>query len=935
MRTRALLTFSLVALSTTAFAAGDYYQFLDRKDVGAAGFTKANPTWDGRGVVVAILDTGVDPSVPGLQKTSDGKVKVIEARDFSGEGDVKLAKARLEVAEGVQVLRTDDGVVRVGPKLPAAQGDYWLGFFDEADLAASDVSDVNGNGKADSFAVVGFATPTGDRVLIDTDGDGDLNDEKVRQSYKDDPTWFSFATVDPKSNQSPVAFTVTTRLADRVVEIHFDDGGHGTHCAGISTGFGIHGRAGYDGIAPGAQVMSLKIGHNALAGGATTSGSMKNAIDYASTWAKDHKVPVVMNISYGIGSEHEGMADIDAHLDTVLAANPLLSASVSAGNEGPGLSTVGTPAASHFAWTAGAALNQDNARALWGGKIKGPRLFQFSSRGGELAKPDGVSPGVAWSTVPPFMSRSVMAGTSMAAPQAAGVHALLISAAQAQKVPWTSAALKRALRTSAKRLKGYTSLDQGAGMIRVGPAFKALKEQRDHKSQSTVLDWRVETEIPTRPGATGSGSYWRVGGYLPGEPQTVPVVIEPTFFADVTDRAKREAFDVLSLDTDAGWLDVDRGRVAIQGETPGRVALSFKPGHKALKKPGLHVAHLIAELDDVEAFRVPVAVIVPWRFEAVRKRRFVGKLGSADVRRFFVAVPPGATSMSVTLTTPAGLFGNTWLKIHDPEGRPREEWSHRASSEDGQSASFTLSGDDLTRGTWEFDLYSTFRNRRASNYELSVSFHGLELDQRVQYEVPEDGNARASVMVTNRFHEVFRGNARAVIDSIQKQHDLQIEGDRASVAVTVGPQMSGARLRFEMSPDDYHRFTDIAISVTDSSGETVAKGGFGNRFTEIDIDGPGEYEVAIVGGTTHPDPELSWLVLIEEIHKRKVPYTLDVTGSDGANTLYPDVSADLDLEAAGPFQQVPDGFHYRGALRLTHRKDGAVWLNVPLTFHRD
>ena len=190
-----------------------------------------------------------------------------------------------------------------------------------------------------------------------------------------------------------------------VLNFVFDNSGHGTHVAGIAAGHNLFGVAGFDGVAPGAQLIGLKIANNAR-GGVSVTGSMQRAMAYAARFAEARGLPLVLNLSFGLGNEIEGRAAIDSIINAFLIAHPSVVFAISAGNDGPGLSTVGFPASADLALSTGAVLPGAFARSPY---AAGPRARDvvgwWSSRGGELAKPDIIVPGVAFSSVPRSSTR--------------------------------------------------------------------------------------------------------------------------------------------------------------------------------------------------------------------------------------------------------------------------------------------------------------------------------------------------------------------------------------------------------------------------------------------------------------------------------------------------------------------------------------------------
>ena len=103
----------------------------------ALRFVQKNKEYDGRGVVVGIFDTGVDPAAAGLQTTPDGRPKVIDVVECTGSGDVDMKTKRAapeESKDGVFIEGLSGRRLKLNPEWRNPSNEYRVGMKNLFDL---------------------------------------------------------------------------------------------------------------------------------------------------------------------------------------------------------------------------------------------------------------------------------------------------------------------------------------------------------------------------------------------------------------------------------------------------------------------------------------------------------------------------------------------------------------------------------------------------------------------------------------------------------------------------------------------------------------------------------------------------------------------------------------------------------------------------------
>ncbi len=654
------------------------WAFSPLKDLGAADWRQKNPTFDGRGVTVAVLDGFVDFLLPEMQVATglDGKptrkvVDVLNSMDpLEPESSfpVWVVMPARAAAPGGKISYAGEAWAVPG------SGPYRIGSFDICLFAPyvvkyfRDVLDRPGlTTSADKPLGVLWDDATGD-VWVDTNQNLSFADEKPVRDFAKRYDYALLGRDDPDTPvRETIPIAIQTSPRDHAVALNFGMFGHGTMVAGSAVASrGAEGR--FNGVAPGARLVSLFEG-------STTGGMIEGLIRAF----RDPRIDVIVleqnvyiAMPYVLNDGRFTVTEICSRLIEKYGKPFLVPA-----NNAPGLNTTIEHGMARNGFGVGAYESRENfyaARAIrvyhddnlhWVGS--------WGPSGNGALQPDILSPSEVLTTYPASRpgddglkgvfefapGYAMCGGTSCATPVAGGAMALLLSGAKQSGLKPDAADLYRAVTGSARFLSNLGAYRQGNGLIQVGAAWELLRRGGEASAGEIESRGPVKTVLSgwLDPPGRGPGLYEREGWKADDRGER-RIVLTRT-----SGPASPQSFRVKWIGNDGTFSSADA--VLLPLREPVELSVAISP-----KEAGVHSALMSLEAPGAPgpAHRLMATVVAAERFTAenkytVKREIRAPRPGATEV---FFDVPEGVDAFKVELRAPKETVR---MSVYPPDSR--------------------------------------------------------------------------------------------------------------------------------------------------------------------------------------------------------------------------------------------------------------------------
>ena len=830
------------------------------KDLGADQWRAEHPTFDGRGVTVAVLDGNVDFLLPELQAatTADGRptrkvIDVVNSMDpLEPENDFPHW---ISMRDRVKTNGADVSYAGEAWRLPKP-GTYAIGILDlcrYADYVQAYfriVLDRPGRPTSlDRPIGVLWDEATGD-VWIDVNQDHSFADEKPVRDFHER---FDYALLGVDDPDTPVRETiplvVQTSKADRFLAINPGMYGHSTMVSGsLLASRGAEGR--FNGVAPGARLVSIFEG-------STTHGMIEGIIRAF----RDPRVDVVLleqnvwiAMPYVIGDGRFTVTVIASRLIEKYR-KPFLSPA----NNAPGLNTVEEHGLAGWSFGVGAYESRENFLANRAVRVYDEDnlhwVGSFGPSGNGALQPDILSPSEVVTTYPASRSAddeglkgvfgfppgyAMCGGTSCATPIAAGALSLLISGAKQSGVAWTPASLYGAVTGTARYLSNMPAYRQGNGLIQVGAAWDSLRRRA---AAPAAVDVRLRAPVKTilsgwlDPPDSGPGLYEREG-WRPGQTGERRLVLRRA-----TGGAAAETFRLRWIGNDGSFSSADT--VSLPKDRDVEVPVRIDA-----RDPGVHSALLSLERagspDPVGRWMAVVVAAEDLNAEnkfTVSKELRAPRPGAVEA---FFRVPPGVDAFKVELRAPKETVR---MMLYPPDSR--EDTVFQRAQEDVQVRTIA----DPQPGVWAVvlhDMHDAFKFDETrpttlprTPVTLTASLVGARLEHP-EAAAASDSPRELRLSARNLFAS-FKGSVASLPLAATREKTVTLaprEQAVVDVAVTKGTQRLVARVEGAGGSGDVDLYLfDCTAKNCEPRRARVGPGG--DETLSLDAPAPGAWKAVI------------------------------------------------------------------------------------------